>query len=261
MDSKKKPISMFKKKNMNLFKKKATKPIKFVAKKEIPAVVNVPIATKQEDSVAVNVPVILKKQDDVSAVVVKQEIPVVNIPVVPSALVAVKKEASVPVAAKKEETVVSNVLIATRKPQAEVVASNEEVPKNRVCYEFRNVTVIYTNPYSKATKKHMPKLEAKVLDQYEIKRELYVGYYHKKEGNQFAWKYILYQFPKRRYEGELSEEVAKKFINRFLSVCQTNKSKLFNESKEGKIDEPRCKGFVHLTEVLYAGEKFSSDLI
>jgi hypothetical protein len=139
-----------------------------------------------------------------------------------------------------------------------------KLPTERIVHQFENGCVIYTADHSQATGRVMPKLYVQSIDQYCYQREYNLGFRHEPgDSKKLYWESHIYQHPGRRSECKVSEEVAKRFILRFLDLCKNYPSLLFNKTGDHKENpaRPRHEGFVHLAEILHRGVEPSVRLL
>lgn len=126
-------------------------------------------------------------------------------------------------------------------------------------FNFEQATVTYRAIHSAATGKVMPKLHVQAIDQYGYQREFTVQFtYAPGDSKDLYWEYKIYQHPGMRNGAKCSQAVAVKFIERFLYLCESYPTLLFNETDTRR---PRAVGFVHLATTLYRGVPLSVRLI
>lgn len=134
-----------------------------------------------------------------------------------------------------------------------------KLPTERIVYQFKNASVVYSTEYAVATGKIMPKLEVMVIDAYGFQREFRICFRHRPgNSSDLFWEVRTYQHPGRRDEQECSEYIAKEFISRFLHLCEKYPDLLFNETNENRS---RHDGFVHFVECIHRGQKISKSML
>lgn len=122
--------------------------------------------------------------------------------------------------------------------------------------QYKNASVVYTEDFSRATNRNMPRLSIQVIDEYGYQREFSLQYRHRSGNSKdLYWSWSNYQHPGRRASGEVSTAVAERFLERFHELINDYLSFLFNE------DSPRHKGFVHFAETVFRCEDLSVRLL
>jgi hypothetical protein len=135
------------------------------------------------------------------------------------------------------------------------------LPTERKVYQFPHASVVFTADRWAATGRTMPRLYVQVVDAYRYQRELTVAFRHRPgaSGDLF-WEGHIYRHPHRREVSEIDERTAKRFIVRFLYLCDNYPTLLFNEADPSR-DRPQCEGFVHLAERLHDEPTFSANML
>lgn len=119
-------------------------------------------------------------------------------------------------------------------------------------FEASSASVQYT------IERDRPRLFVMVLDEYGFQREMSVELKNRPGLTETFWECSVYMHPGRRWYQEASPSMAKRFIKKFLDLCENHPDLLFNKSEVGR---PRCKGFVLLAERLHLKAALNSNLI
>lgn len=144
------------------------------------------------------------------------------------------------------------------------MSKTSALPDAGVHYEFEHCTVNYSCEHSLATNRNMPRLSVQAIDAYGYQREFSVSFHHEPgDSSKLLWEMRVYCHPGRRESEVISESVAKRFISRFLDLCDRYPSLLFNATGEHETNKarPRSEGFIHLCERLHRGEALSVNLL
>jgi hypothetical protein len=131
-------------------------------------------------------------------------------------------------------------------------------------WQFEHATVQYSEHFSLATDRPMPKLSVMCIDQYRYQREFSVSFrWEPGDSKSLFWEMSVYQHPGRRETERVSEAVAVRFIKRFIEQVEKHPDLLFNSFAVLPTNSvrPRAEGFVHLCERLHRGAALSSKLL
>jgi hypothetical protein len=131
------------------------------------------------------------------------------------------------------------------------------LPTSNLNYEFEQAVVIYSQTESEKGK--FPKLFVQVIDAYGYQREFILNLHC--ENDAMVWQYTIYHHPGRRFQSEVKEKIAIKFIKRFLYLCQKYPDLLFNKATTTQFARPRNSGFVHFAERLHREEPLDSEML
>jgi hypothetical protein len=130
-------------------------------------------------------------------------------------------------------------------------------------FERSHACVLFTVTEDKAGQGMIcPKLYVQAIDAYRFQREMSVALIHRYDPTtgktSYLWEAHTYKHPGQREIAELSADVAKRFIARFLELSEKYPSLLFNEST---AERARNEGFVHLQERIFCSEPVSVKLL